>query len=143
MQKLLFIFFFVSFGLNTQINAQDKCSSYPDIFEGSYVFIQVDQMPVFPGGQDSLLRFIFKNISFPELTSAQTQHTFLSSTFIVDTTGRVRNPCIYDWRYDNIPTQLDKEVEQALRMAPLWKPGCLRGKKVPVRFYLPLHFDAK
>ena len=62
----------------------------------------------------------------------------LRLSFIVDTTGNVLDKCIQDKR-ESAYTLLDKEGIKLLNEMPKWKPGMQNGKKVAVRFYIPIH----
>jgi periplasmic protein TonB len=58
--------------------------------------------------------------------------------FIVDTLGRVRNECLLNKNSMDSITVVEKEALKAIRKHQDWIPGYHNGKKVAVKFVLPL-----
>ncbi|MCK4569124.1 MAG: energy transducer TonB [Bacteroidales bacterium] len=101
-------------------------------------FIVIEQMPEFPGGMDSLYRFLEKNISFP-LTKDTSFHNTVITQFTVSKKGHIKDIEIIRSGGDEI----DKEVVRVLKLMPDWMPGMNRGKAVPVKYTLPIHFESE
>lgn len=75
------------------------------------VFIRTEKMPVFPGGQDSLMAFIQSHIKYP--AKAKTGGKVLVS-FIVDKHGKVKEATIKKSEND----ELNKEALRVVSSLP-------------------------
>ena len=108
-----------------------------DTMETVYSF--VEQMPVFPGGIDSLNEFIFKNLN----TNCDADKDCLSGNvfvkFIVNENGSVSNAQIIK----PISPQFDQEVLRVISLMPNWTPGKQSGNKVKVWYTLKVNIDYK
>lgn len=99
-------------------------------------FITVEQMPQFPGGQDSLLSFIRQNLIYPEKASDKGIQGKVLVSFIVDKSGKVRDVELKR----GVDPLLDTEALRVIRLFPHWVPGMQDGKAVNVSYVLPLNF---
>ena len=103
------------------------------------VYSFVEQMPVFPGGIDSLNEFIFKNLN----TDCDADKDCLSGNvfvkFIVNENGSVSNAQIIK----PISPQFDQEVLRVISLMPNWTPGKQSGNKVKVWYTLKVNIDYK
>jgi len=99
-------------------------------------FITVEQMPQFPGGQDSLLSFIRQNLIYPEKASDKGIQGKVLVSFIVDKSGKVRDVELKR----GVDPLLDAEALRVIRLLPHWVPGMQDGKAVNVSYVLPLNF---
>ena len=57
----------------------------------SLTYTMVQQMPEFPGGEDSLFAFIRRNMNYPEEASKKGKVGKVYVKFVVDTEGKVSN----------------------------------------------------
>lgn len=110
------------------------CPHQFDTLAGMNVFMPVDHMPEYPGGEAALAKFLIKNFSYPE--QEQLQFTFFCR-FVIDTTGKVIAAGILDkpsaeW------SPAERALVNAVNKMPRWKPGTCAGEVVPVLFVLPL-----
>lgn len=94
----------------------------------------VDQLPEFPGGQDSLLKFIHKNFKYPANYKAESSNKKIDVNFIVDKDGEIKKAKIVK----GINSELDKEALRVVNSMPKWKAGFNNGKPVSVNFDLPI-----
>ena len=101
------------------------------------VFTQVEQMPEFPGGEDSLRMFLKNNIKYPAEAKAKKIEGMVYFTFVVDTMGKIINPKMLR----GIDPLCDAEALRVISSMPAWKPGMQNNKKVPVQFNLPIKFS--
>jgi protein TonB len=60
--------------------------------------------------------------------------------FIIDSNGYVTNPCLLRREFPDKLSDAEKEGLKILTIMPKWVPGKQAGKKVPVRFNMPLRF---
>jgi len=113
---------------------QDSLNSIIDGLEVDTPFRFVEIMPEFPGGMDSLYRFLRQNLIFPH-TQAFLQGTVIVE-FIIDSLGKVRVPKVLVPLFPDC----DKEALRVVSIMPDWKPGIHKGKPVSVYFMLPIRF---
>ena len=91
-----------------------------------------DVMPEFPGGEDSLFAFLFRNIKYPvEAKKADIQGRVFV-TFVVEKDGRITGERILR----DIGGGCGEEVLRVIRTMPKWKPGTQDGKPVRVVVFL-------
>ncbi|MBW8685943.1 energy transducer TonB [Chitinophaga rhizophila] len=98
------------------------------------VYEHVDKMPLFPGGDMALAKFLSK-IRYPK--EQLDYHGKLHLSFIVDAEGNVLDKCIHNKKAADY-TLLDKEGIMLLNRMPKWIPGQLNGKNVAVRVLIPM-----
>ncbi|MCE9540623.1 MAG: energy transducer TonB, partial [Bacteroidetes bacterium] len=95
----------------------------------------VDHAPEFPGGQDSLLKFINKNFKYPSNYKTESiSNKKIYVNFIIDEKGRVKKAKIQK----GINPELDKEALRVVNSMPKWKAGINKGKPVSVIYNLPI-----
>lgn len=94
----------------------------------------IDQMPEFPGGQDSLLKFIRKNFKYPANYKTESSNKKIDVNFIVDKDGKIKKAKIIK----GINSELDKEALRLVNSMPKWKAGLNNGNPVSVNFELPI-----
>jgi TonB family protein len=104
--------------------------------ETNEVFTAVEKMPEFPGGQDSLRRFIAKSVEYPVEAAKKGIQGKVYVTFVVGKDGVVKNAKIIR----GVSPMLDKEALRVINSLPNWVPGEQRGVKVNVAFTLPISF---
>lgn len=141
MERLFFLFLLFPLSLSAQLEKTPPCYDYPDLLDSSYVFIVVDQMPEFPGGEEAKIIYLMDNLKITQLDTFMNIVSRVTVTFVIDTLGKVRDACIDDLYYRTHPTPVHLEVLRVVQMMPDWTPGRLRGKKVPVRFHMPVNID--
>jgi len=99
------------------------------------VFFIAGTMPEFPGGMDSLLRFIRENIRF-SATSGTRGKVFVQ--FTVNPDGTVSNVRVIK----GLDPATDKEVVRVIALTSgMWKPGMQRGKPVKAAMTIPVAFE--
>ena len=92
-------------------------------------------MPIYKyGGEEGLYKFLGKNLKYPTNTLQGTVYV----SFIVDTLGNVVDPIIKK----SLSTEADNEVLRVVRMLA-FNPGTEAGRKVQVKFMLPIKFSRK
>jgi len=99
-------------------------------------FIVVEEMPEFPGGDGELMKFISKNISYPEEAIRNNIQGRVVLRFAVNTDGSIDRIQILR----GIDNSLDSEAVRVVTTLPKFKPGKQRGVPVPVWFSLPVLF---
>jgi protein TonB len=102
------------------------------------VFSDVEDMPQFPGGEDSLQAFIRRNTHFPEELKLNNFKGTAFMNFIISKKGEVKNVKILQGCGS---AKLDKEALRLFSIMPEWKPGKDNGQAVTVSLYLPVEFS--
>lgn len=115
-------------------NKISKCATEFDSLSNRNIYIMADIMPEFPGGSDSLVLFLIKNLEWPK-DEADYGGTIYAS-FIVETDGTLTYKKIIRGVYD----RADKEVLRVIDIMPKWVAGKCKEKAVPVKCYLPIKF---
>jgi protein TonB len=107
------------------------------------IFQVVEQMPEFGGGEDALLKYLAKNIKYPEIArDANTQGT-IYITFVVDENGRITSPQVLRGLTGPGSKDCANEAIRVVSSMPAWKPGKQNGKAVRVQYNLPVKFTLR
>jgi len=108
-----------------------------DTDDGLYAV--VEEMPSFPGGEDGLMAYIYKNLRYPFAAASKNLESTVICTFIIDTKGAVTQAEITMSANPN----LDKEALRIVQSLPKWKPARQHGKPIRVKYTLPIVFRLK
>ena len=103
------------------------------------IFVGVEEMPSFPGGDEALFKFLGKNINYPQMAADAGITGMVYVTFVVEKDGSVADARISK----GIGGGCDEEAVRVLKQMPKWSPGKQRGKAVNVQFNLPIRFRLK
>jgi TonB family protein len=98
------------------------------------IFMVVEKMPEFPGGFDGLKNFMEQNLIIPKGSAAKQGTVYVS--MVIDEDGTVSEAKVMR----GFDTLLDKIALNAVTNLPRWTPGEQNGKKVKVRYVLPIAF---
>lgn len=105
--------------------------------EEEVVFVVVESMPEFPGGQQQLYKYINENIKYPVIAQENGIQGRVICQFVVNRDGSLVDIDVV--RSSGEPS-LDKEAVRVIKSMPKWKPGKQRGKPVRVKYTLPINF---
>lgn len=97
----------------------------------------VETMPEYPGGIDSLLTFIRKNLKYPAEDKENGVSGTVLAEFVVEKDGSVSNIKIVV----SLSPACDAEVVRVLSLMPQWKPSTIKGKPIRVYFNIPVRFE--
>lgn len=122
------------------ITQQQVPEPEPETVEEEEVFMIVETMPEFPGGQDAMFAFIDSNLVYPENLSKAGISGLVFVQFVITSTGAVDPDRIDVMR--GVHPQLDQEAIEVIRKMPAWTPGKQRGKPVAVYMRYPIRFKA-
>lgn len=115
-----------------QVQAEDE-----DTLEnGEQVFRVVEVMPKFPGGDAELLKFIAKNVKYPQESQDKGEQGRVICSFVVTKDGTLTNYKVLR----GISPALDQEAVRVLQMMPRWTPGTQKGEPVAVKYTVPITF---
>jgi len=101
------------------------------------VFVIVEDMPEFPGGELALRQWIANNIKYPKEAAEKGIKGKVYIQFIVEADGNVSRSKVVR----GVDPLLDAEALRMVNALPKWKPGKQKGKAVPVSYTVPINFE--
>ncbi len=104
--------------------------------EETHIFLVVENMPEFPGGESSMYKFIGNNIEYPRMAKESGISGRVFVTFVVERNGSVTDVQVLR----GIGGGCDEEAVRVIKMMPKWNPGKQRGKPVRVQYRMPIKF---
>jgi protein TonB len=105
--------------------------------DGAYQ--KVDVMPLFPGGDEALLKYIGDSTQYPKEAKLKAIQGKVITRFMVKADGTVSKVSILK----GVDPLLDNEAKRVVATLPKFSPGKLNGKNVPVWFVVPITFALK
>jgi len=100
------------------------------------IFQVVEEMPEFPGGLAECMKWLGKNIKYPQISQENGVQGRVIVQFVVNKDGTVVDPVVVR----GVDPYLDKEALRVITQMPKWKPGKQRGKAVRVKYTVPVMF---
>ena len=100
------------------------------------VFIAVEQMPQFPGGDAELMKFLSKNIKYPTMAMENNIQGRVVVQFVVTKTGAIGEVKVIR----SVDRDLDREAIRVCKSLPNFIPGKMNGQAVNVWYTLPVNF---
>lgn len=123
---------------NLVTNLEEKFT-LPDadaILPQDSIYEIVDVMPIFPGGEASMMKYLSDNVKYPAEAQQAGIEGRVFTRFIVNEDGSVSDVEILR----SVHPLLDAEAVRVVKAMPKWTPGKVGGKAVKVRYSLPLVF---
>ena len=105
--------------------------------EEETIFMVVESMPEFPGGQQALFKVLAENVKYPVIAQENGIQGRVICQFVVNKDGSIVD--VVAVRSSGEPS-LDKEAIRVIQSMPKWKPGKQRGKPVRVKYTVPVNF---
>lgn len=103
------------------------------------IFVVVEEMPQYPGGETALMDFINKNLEYPKEAKAKNIQGRVICRFEVKADGSIGYVSVLK----AIDPLLDAEAIRVLKLMNGWKPGMQGGKPVNVWYSVPIIFQLK
>lgn len=103
------------------------------------VYMIVDKMPEFPGGDNGLMSFISANLRYPAQLQREGKEGRVLVQFVVDKDGNIKNTKVVK----SVNFEMDEEAQRVINLMPAWKPGTLKGEKVSVSYVIPINFKLR
>lgn len=134
--KQVYILLFLS-GLSAFAFGQEPITK----LDTNQIYDIVEQDAEFPGGTDSLRRYIIDNIRMDSIIGFTDNDMYnkVFVRFVVNREGIVERATI-DRASDYCPP-CNKEALRLVRSMPKWSPGLLNGQPVAMYFRLPIIFS--
>lgn len=104
------------------------------------VFMVVEQMPEYPGGEAEMRKFIAENVQYPEDAKLSGASGTAYIKFVVGKNGKVTLPEIIK---SSGTESIDNEALRVIKLLPDFKPGMQRGQVVDVQLTVPIKFSMK
>lgn len=100
------------------------------------VFMVVESMPSFPGGDAALFKYLSDNIKYPVIAQESGIQGRVICQFVVNRDGSIVDIEVVR----SVDRSLDAEAVRVIQSMPKWTPGKQRGKTVRVKYTLPVNF---
>ena len=124
----------------TEATEQEKVPPIPpvaiDADNNPLNFRVVERLPEFPGGMTEFMKWLTKNLKYPESARRQNMQGTVVISFIVNTDGSTSEIKVVRPRHPD----LDREAVRVVRMMPKWKPGEDHGKVCRTMISIPIVF---
>ena len=108
---------------------------YGDEYGEGDVFMVVEDMPQFPGGD--VTKWLAKNTKYPMIAQENGIQGKVFVQFVIEKDGSISNVRVMR----PVDPSLDKEAVRVVSSMPKWKPGKQRGKAVRVSYTVPINFQ--
>ena len=102
------------------------------------VYMIVEEMPEFPGGELKLRKYIAEHVIYPQDAKAKNQQGKAFVQFVIDKNGDVKDAKI---ARSTGCESIDNEAVRVVKSLPQFKPGRQRGQNVNVSFTIPINFQ--
>jgi protein TonB len=100
------------------------------------VYQEVEEMPVYPGGDEAFRNDLAANIKYPDEAKKAGIQGKVYVSFVVDEHGKVTDAKIAR----GVDPSLDKESLRVINELKTWKPGKEKGKAVKVAYTVPINY---
>lgn len=134
----------VQVGESNQVNEPPReltVIAYPPVkskedIDEDPVFIVVETMPSYPGGEKALFKYLADNVKYPVAAQEKGIQGKVICQFVIDKDGKITDIEVVR----SVSHVLDAEAIRVIKMMPNWVPGQQRGKTVKVKYTLPVNF---
>lgn len=99
-------------------------------------YVKVEEMPVFPGGEASLLKYLAENTTYPEKAKVNNVQGRIIIRFCITENGSVSRVSVLK----GVDPELDAEAIRVVNSLPSFNPGKKDGKAVSVWYMVPITF---
>ena len=122
-------------------NIEVVARSTKEVLEGNLlqqetIHQTVDELPDFPGGMMECMKFLAKNIKYPEEAIKNGIQGRVIIQMVIKKDGSIADAKVVR----HVDPLLDAEALRVVNLMPKWKPGKHKGEIVNVRFTLPVMF---
>lgn len=122
----------------------DPSDDYPDLNNfvipveepRDEIFIHVEEMPEFPGGESALFRYLATAVKYPEIARINNVQGKVYVNFVINKFGEITSVNIIR----GVDPSLDREALRVVSSMPAWEPGKQNNKPVSVSFTVPINF---
>jgi protein TonB len=101
------------------------------------IFLQVEEPPIFPGGESALTKFLRENINYPKEAIKNKISGTVYVQFIIEKDGSISDIQVVR----GIGGGCDEEAIRVIKLLPKWIPGKQNGVTVRAYCILPIQFS--
>ena len=98
------------------------------------IYDVVSVSPEFPGGAGEMAAFIQDEFVYPEMAREMHEEGTVWVEFVVYSDGKIKDVKVVK----GVSETLDREAVRVVKRMPKWSPGEQAGKKVNVRYTIPI-----
>ena len=120
----------------TTIKTANQTDNLDKTITDEQVFVIVEDMPQFPGGDKALQTWISDHVIYPKIAHEKNIEGRVYIGFVVTKNGNIDRVKIMR----GASPSLDAEALRVISAMPTWKPGKQRGKAVSVSYTVPINF---
>ncbi|MCR5424257.1 MAG: TonB family protein [Bacteroidales bacterium] len=103
------------------------------------VHTPIDNGPEFPGGMESLYKYLAENLKYPDLARNGNIEGQVFVRFVVEKDGSISNVRVMR----DIGGGCGAEAIRVIKSMPKWRPGTIKGNPVREEFNLPISFNLR
>jgi len=107
---------------------------YPD----SRIYMDLDTMPIFPGGSVELISYIESELVYPENARSANINGVVNVDFVIEKDGNVSNVTINN----SLGYGCDEAAAKVILRSPKWEPGYYLGKPIRSLLSVPVNFKS-
>ena len=126
----------VTFRLDGGVSTKKANQTTEIVTTGDEVFNVVEEMPIYLGGHEALMKYIQQNVKYPKEAQEKGVQGRVLVQFVVEKDGSITDAKILK----SVDPQLDAEALRVVNAMPDWTPGKQKGEPVRTRFTLPVTF---
>lgn len=130
--KSVFPFFVFLFLLPTTLRAQEMASESTD----TLICMHPEKPPTFQGGDKAKLKFLRKNIIYPEIAKESKIQGRVIAEAIIEKDGNLSNINVVR----SVSFECDAEVKRVMVLMPKWKPAYHNGVLVRAKINISVFF---
>ena len=138
--SLFLICFFIVSSISAQTTLDidtGKVVNDTNEYQNDTIYLVVEHMPEFPGGQQAFFNFLREQVEYPKDAEEQGIEGRTICQFIVEKDGSIGY--VRAVRSSGNKS-LDREAIRVLQSMPNWTPGLQRGKPVRIQYTVPIFF---
>jgi len=105
--------------------------------DNSQIFMVVEEMPSFPGGEKAMYKYIGEKIKYPEQAKNEGIEGRVFISFVVEKDGSITEVELLR----GIGGGCDEVAIEVIQSMPKWLAGKQKGKEVRVKYRMPIKFS--
>ena len=120
-----------------EVVAEEEKPEVVDLYNEPIDFRVVEDLPQFPGGAAEFMKWLTKNLKYPEVAQRRKIKGRIVAQFVVNTDGTVSDLELTE----HLEASCDQEVLRVLRMMPKWQAGMMNAKPCRTKVCIPIVFN--
>jgi protein TonB len=120
-----------------EVVAEEEKPEVVDLYNEPIDFRVVEDLPQFPGGAAEFMKWLTKNLKYPEVAQRRKIKGRVVAQFVVNTDGTVSDLELTE----HLEASCDQEVLRVLRMMPKWQAGMMNAKPCRTKVCIPIVFN--